>query len=62
MKKMLKTLSLTLIICVVISACKKENKTSSTSSPMAGFWTFKSDPNNSNNYWNDNALFGEPWL
>ncbi|MFI5194385.1 MAG: hypothetical protein ACHQD7_10010 [Chitinophagales bacterium] len=46
-----------LVLAIAVGSCKKTNKSTSKSSPMTGFWTFKTDPNNTNNYWNCNALF-----
>jgi hypothetical protein len=48
-----------LIVAMQFSACKKSSSSPSTSAPskMAGFWTYKTDVNNPNNYWNDNVLF-----
>jgi hypothetical protein len=58
MKKALIILSLGCLGTVVFTACKKDNnnKTSTTNSAMAGFWTYKTDPSNPQN-WNDNVLF-----
>lgn len=57
MKKTLKVLSLAVLLTMILASCKKSNTTKKGTSPMAGFWTFKSDPSNPDNYWNANALF-----
>lgn len=45
-------------IAVIPIACSKKNSnTSAGNSKIAGFWTYKTDPNNSDNYWNGNVLF-----
>ena len=46
-----------LVLATALGSCKKTNKSTSKNSPMTGFWTFKTDPNNIDNYWNCNALF-----
>src|SRR5262244_3581169 len=59
-KQTMKRISGTLaIVATVLSfaACKKSSGSSSNTSAMAGFWTYKTDVNNSDNYWNDNVLF-----
>jgi hypothetical protein len=58
MKKELIILFFGCLCSLVFTACKKDNnnKTSTTNSPMAGFWTYKTDPGNPQN-WNDNVLF-----
>jgi hypothetical protein len=47
------------MLCLIMASCKKSNtsSSSSTTSKMTGFWTFKTSVNDLNNYWNDNALF-----
>jgi hypothetical protein len=57
MKKTLKVLSLAVLLTMILGSCKKSNTTKKGTSPMAGFWTFRSDPSNPDNYWNANALF-----
>ncbi|MBS1974914.1 MAG: hypothetical protein JST13_11225, partial [Bacteroidetes bacterium] len=42
---------------MVQASCSKKNNGQSGNSRVAGFWTYKTDPNNSNNYWNGNVLF-----
>lgn len=55
---------LLIMICTGIfqSSCSKStnnsnNSSSSGNSKIEGFWTYKTDPNNSDNYWNGNVLF-----
>jgi len=38
-------------------SCSKKNDNNSAGSKIAGFWTYKTDPANSDNYWNGNVLF-----
>ena len=57
MKRTLQTLSF-VMLCIIMASCKKSNtSTSSTTSKMAGFWTFKTNVNDPDKYWNSNALF-----
>jgi hypothetical protein len=57
MKKIIPVLSLAIVLLTPVVSCKKSNSKPASTSPMAGFWTYKTDPNNPNNYWNCNALF-----
>ncbi len=57
MKEALKILSLSVLLAMTQGSCKKSNTAKKATSPMAGFWTFKSDPSNPDNYWNANVLF-----
>ncbi|MDP4252194.1 MAG: hypothetical protein Q8918_19005 [Bacteroidota bacterium] len=56
---MKKIILFAMVLAIALGSCKKTNKSGSKSSnsQMAGFWTFKTDPNNTDNYWNCNALF-----
>jgi hypothetical protein len=56
MTKSIKSAILVAACVMSFSSCKKDNSTSSTaSSPVVGFWTYKEDPDN--DYWNSNVLF-----
>lgn len=56
MKKIIKPLSLVIILSISLASCKKSNpKPVATSTGIEGFWTYKEDANN--DYWNDNVLF-----
>jgi hypothetical protein len=56
MKTLLKKFTLATGLIIGIYSCKKSNATTtSNSSPIVGFWTYKEDPNN--DYWNGNVLF-----
>lgn len=44
------------LLTFVVSSCKKSsNPSSNSSSPIAGFWTYKEDA--AQDYWNSNVLF-----
>jgi hypothetical protein len=45
------------VIAVLHASCSKKNDNSSKNAKIAGFWTYKTDPANSDNYWNGNVLF-----
>ena len=46
------------MLCLIMASCKKSNtSTSSTTSKMVGFWTFKTNVSDPDKFWNDNALF-----
>ena len=46
-KKMKKIILFAMVLAIALGSCKKTNKSGSKSSnsQMAGFWTFKTDPN-----------------
>ncbi|HVU58053.1 MAG TPA: hypothetical protein VHD83_23490 [Puia sp.] len=44
-------------IAVIQTSCSKKNNSDPNNGKIAGFWTYKTDPNNSDNYWNGNVLF-----
>jgi hypothetical protein len=48
-------LGIALISIMAIAACKKSGSSTSGSSVIAGFWTYKEDP--AIDYWNSNVLF-----
>jgi hypothetical protein len=51
------SLSLVLMLTIALISCKKKNNPPAGNSLMAGFWTFKTNVNNTDGYWNSNALF-----
>jgi hypothetical protein len=55
MKKNFKNLGLVSGLIISLFSCSKSNTTTTSSSPIAGFWTYKEDANN--DYWNGNVLF-----
>lgn len=56
MKKVIKTQNLVAAFFIFTLSCSKSNTTTTTSnSPIVGFWTYKEDANN--DYWNGNVLF-----
>jgi hypothetical protein len=55
MKKNLKNFGLISGLIISLFSCSKSNTTTTASSPIAGFWTYKEDANN--DYWNGNVLF-----
>jgi hypothetical protein len=56
MAKTIKLAAVAVLWILGFSSCKKDSSSSSsTSSPIAGFWTYKEDPDN--DYWNENVEF-----
>jgi hypothetical protein len=52
------TVLLTVIVLLIpVASCKKSSSKAASTSPMTGFWTYKTDPANPNNFWNCNVLF-----
>lgn len=57
MKKILKVISISLILFMGISSCKKDKPANPANAKMVGFWTYKEDL--AVDYWNANVLFKE---